>query len=270
MISQVYGVICAQQAHINVHEAGAIEATGHKVLPLPANEGKLSADILDEYMSDFYADATWPHMVIPGMVYISQPTELGTLYTLEELKRLRNVCDKWTLRLYADGARLIYGLASPCNDVSLPDMGKIFDAFYIGGTKAGLLFGEAVVIPHPQEFPHLFTLIKRHGALLAKGRLSGIQFATLFSDNLYKEIGTNATTAALRIRETFIAKGWQPYSNSYTNQQIFYLPNKVIEYLSEKALFEIFGTPGETVTPVRFTTDWATTPEEVDMLLTLI
>ena len=141
LISQVQGVICTPEAHINVHEAGAIEATGHKVLPIPSTQGKLSADTLDKYMSNFYADATWPHMVIPGMVYISQPTELGTLYSLAELQRLREVCDKWHLKLYVDGARLIYGLASPYNDVSLRDMGAIFDAFYIGGTKAGLLFG---------------------------------------------------------------------------------------------------------------------------------
>lgn len=267
MLSQVEGVICTREAHINVHEAGAIEASGHKVLTIESHEGKLNAATLDNYMTGFYADETWPHMVIPGMVYISQPTELGTLYSHEELTRLREVCDKWKLKLYADGARLVYGLASPANDAGLKEMAEILDAFYIGGTKAGLLFGEAVVIPQAEKFPHLFTLAKRHGAVLAKGRLLGIQFDTMFSESLYKGIGRNAIESALRIRDAFMAKGWMPYSNSFTNQQIFYIPNNAVEKLSNIAEFEIWGTPGENETAVRFVTDWATTKEDTDTFL---
>lgn len=266
-LTQVQGVICTPEAHINVHEAGAIEATGHKVITLPSQQGKLNADDLDAYLTSFYADDTWPHMVIPGMVYISQPTELGTLYSYDELTRLRAVCDKWRLRLYADGARLIYALASPANDVSLRDMAHLLDAFYIGGTKAGLLFGEAVVLPRPEQYPHIFTLIKRRGALLAKGRLLGLQFDTLFTDRLYREIGNNAITAALRIRKAFTARRWQPLADSYTNQQIFLLPNTIIEKLRTIADFETWGTPGPEYTAVRFVTHWATTPQDTDTLL---
>lgn len=270
MLSQVQGVIATEEAHINVHEAGAIEATGHKVLTLPSADGKLRPEDVDKYMSQFYADGTWPHMVIPGMVYISQPTELGTLYSLAELKALREVCDRWNLKLYADGARLIYGLQSPANDVTLKDMAKLFDAFYIGGTKTGLLFGEVVVIPRPNTCPHLFTLIKRHGALLAKGRLLGVQFKAMFSDGLYKEIGRNAIEKSMRIREAFLSKGLRPFSESYTNQQIFYLPNSAIEALSSHASFEVWGAPGKEETAVRFVTSWATSDEEVAALLKLI
>ena len=267
MLSQVEGVMCTPEAHINVHEAGAIEATGHKVLTIESVDGKLDAEAVDKYMTQFYADDTWPHMVIPGMVYISQPTELGTLYSLIELKRLREVCDKWKLKLYADGARLVYGLASPANNVSLKDMAEIFDSFYIGGTKAGLLFGEAVVIPRPEFFPHIFTLVKRHGSMLAKGRLLGLQFDTMFTDDLYKEMGQNAIAAAISIRKAFVDKGWSPLSESYTNQQIFYLPNSAVEWLASVADFEIWGTPGKDVTAVRFVTDWATTDGDVKALL---
>lgn len=270
MLTQVEGVIAAQEAHINVHEAGAIEATGHKVIAIPSHDGKLKSEDVEKFMSEFYADDTWPHMVIPGMVYISQPTELGTMYSLNELKPLKEVCDKWKLKLYADGARLVYGLGSPANDVSLRDMTKIFDAFYIGGTKAGLLFGEAVIIPRPQKFPNLFTLIKRHGALFAKGRLLGVQFKAMFSNGLYKEIGRNAIEKALAIREAFLLKGWKPFSQSHTNQQIFYLPNSIITALSEHVLFEVWGTPGESETAVRFVTSWATTEEDVSTLINLI
>lgn len=270
MLTRVQGVLAPEEAHINVHEAGAIEATGHKVITLPSHDGKLDAEDVDKYMSEFYADETWSHMVIPGMVYISQPTEVGTLYSRDELKALKEVCARWNLKLYADGARLVYGLASPANDVSLADMASIFDAFYVGGTKAGLLFGEALVIPRPQELPHLFTLIKRHGALLAKGRLLGVQFEAMFSNGLYKEIGRNAIEKGLAIRDAFLLKGWRPFSGSYTNQQIFYLPNSVVEALSKHVLFEIWGKPGKEETAVRFVTSWATSDDDVSRFLEII
>lgn len=180
------GVLAAETAHINVHESGAIEATGHKVITLPQHEGKLRADEVKAYITDFYRDETYEHMVAPGMVYISHPTEYGTLYTLDELENLSRVCREAHIPLYMDGARLGYGLASPGTNVTLKDIARLCDAFYIGGTKVGTLFGEAVVSPDPKRLPHFFPLIKQHGALLAKGRLLGIQFETLFTDGLYE------------------------------------------------------------------------------------
>lgn len=267
MLHPTQGVISVESAHINVHESGAIEATGHKVIALPDEDGKLSAATVDSYMSRFYGDPTWPHQVIPGMVYISQSTELGTVYTLTELEALSSVCRKWKIKLYLDGARLIYALESPSCDVTLRDIARLTDAFYIGGTKAGALFGEALVIKNSDEFPHLFTLIKQHGALLAKGRLLGIQFRELFSNDLYREIGKNAIKMALPIRDAFIKKGWKPVSNSLTNQQIFEIPDKELDRLEGKATYDVWGRINDSVTAVRFTTDWATTQEEVDFLL---
>lgn len=183
------GVIAATTGHIALHEAGAIEASGHKVLTIPALDGKISAEAVDEYIKAFRADEAWDHMVWPGMVYISQPTEYGTLYTLAELEALSAVCRKWEIPLFVDGARLGYALASPATDVTLKDLARLCDVFYIGGTKCGAMFGEAVVIPRKGLIPHFFTTIKQQGALLAKGRMLGVQFDTLFTDDLYLYIG---------------------------------------------------------------------------------
>lgn len=270
MLHPTQGVIAAASAHINVHESGAIEASGHKVITIDSEDGKISAEAINGYMSRFYDDPSWPHMVIPGMVYISQSTELGTIYSLAELEEISRVCRKWKLRLYLDGARLIYALQAQGNDVTLKDIARLTDAFYIGGTKAGTLFGEALVISRPEDYPHMFTLIKQHGALLAKGRLLGIQFLQLFSDGLYKKIGRNAIEMAMPIRDALMAKGWKALSQSYTNQQIFEIPDDVLEKLGEEVSFDVWGRVSDNTTAVRFTTDWATSREEVGRLLNLL
>lgn len=264
------GVLAAETAHINVHESGAIEATGHKVITLPQHEGKLQADEVKAYITDFYRDETYEHMVAPGMVYISHPTEYGTLYTLDELENLSRVCREAHIPLYMDGARLGYGLASPGTNVTLKDIARLCDAFYIGGTKVGTLFGEAVVAPDPKRLPHFFPLIKQHGALLAKGRLLGIQFETLFTDGLYERLGAHAVRLALKLKQAFIQKGYRLHLDSPTNQQFVCLPNETIDRLAQEATFELWGPRGETETVVRFVTSWATREADVDTLISLL
>ena len=264
------GVLAAESAHINVHEAGAIEASGHKVLTLPQHEGKLRADEVEAYLTRFYNDETYEHMVAPGMVYISHPTEYGTLYSLHELEALSSVCRKANIPLYMDGARLGYGLSAPDTDVTLKDIARLCDVFYIGGTKVGALFGEAVVAPRPELLPHFFPLIKQHGALLAKGRLLGIQFETLFSDGLYQCIGAHAVRLALKLKQAFVSKGYRLHLDSPTNQQFVCLPNADIDRLSAHATFELWGPRGEKETVVRFVTSWATREADVDALIALL
>ncbi len=258
------GVLSVDSGHINVHEAGAIEATGHKVLALPPHNGKVSAKDVYDYISNFYADETYEHMVAPGMLYISHPTEMGTLYSLAELEELSAVCRKAGIPLFMDGARLGYGLAAS-EDVTLKDIARLCDVFYIGGTKVGAMFGEAVVCRRP--IPHFRTLIKQHGAMLAKGRLLGIQFETLFTDNLYMKISEHAIRMAMKLRAGFIAAGYRPYNESRTNQQFFYLANSDLERLQKTASFELWGPKGATETLVRFVTSWATQESAVDALL---
>lgn len=265
------GVLCAESAHINVHESGAIEHSGHKVLTLPAHDGKLLAEEVDHYITQFYADETYEHMVAPGMLYITQPTEYGTLYSLAELEALSNTCHKHNIPLYMDGARLGYALASPAADFTLSDIARLCDVFYIGGTKCGLLFGEAVVAPNPQTLPHFFPLVKQHGALCAKGRIQGIQFLTLFSDNLYQRICEHAVQLAQQIRQAFASAGYRVAIDSPTNQQFFILPNEVIDRLRSQGIsFEDWGARGEKETTVRFVCSWATTDEDVNQLIQLI
>lgn len=264
------GVLATETAHINVHESGAVEATGHKVITLPSHEGKLDAAEAEKYITDFYRDETYEHMVAPGMVYISHPTELGTLYTLAELEELSRVCRKANIPLYMDGARMGYGLAADGTDVTLADIARLCDVFYIGGTKAGTLFGEAVVAPNPERLPHFFPLVKQHGALLAKGRLLGIQFETLFTDGLYSRIGTHAVRLAMKLKNAFTGRGYKLYLDSPTNQQFVCLPNETIDRLSAHATFELWGPRGETETVVRFVTSWATREEDVDAFIGLL
>lgn len=264
------GVLATETAHINTHESGAIEATGHKVLALPQHDGKLLASEVEAFIRDFYRDETYEHMVAPGMVYISHPTELGTLYSLSELEALSGVCRKAGIPLYLDGARLGYALSAPSTDVTLADVARLCDVFYIGGTKVGALFGEAVVAAHPGRLPHLYPLIKQHGALLAKGRLLGLQFEALFADGLYQRIGAHAVRLALKLKEAFRAKGYRLFLDSPTNQQFVFLPNEVIDRLSEQATFELWGPRDETETVVRFVTSWATREEDVDTLISLL
>ena len=261
------GVMAATTAHINVHESGAIEASGHKVLTLPSHGGKVLASDVAAYVDEFYRDDTYEHMVAPGLLYISQPTEYGTLYSLDELKALSATCRERHIPLYIDGARLAYALASPANDATLPQIAQLADAFYLGGTKCGLLFGEAVVVPKGEAtLPHFFPLIKQHGALLAKGRLQGVQFDALFSNGLYFRLGHHAVELALRIKALFANAGYKVYIDSYTNQQFFQLPNEVIDALSKVATFELWGARGKELSVVRFVTSWATRPEAVDEL----
>jgi len=260
------GVICAETGHINVHESGAVEATGHKVLTLPSHEGRIDASELNDYVTDFYRDETWEHMVAPGMVYISYPTEVGTLYSLRELEEISAVCHSHGFTLYLDGARLGYGLAAS-DEVTLKDIARLCDVFYIGGTKCGTLFGEAVVVRDAARWKYSLSQIKRHGALLAKGRLLGLQFETLFTDDLYMRASRNAIVQALKLKEGFTSAGCRLFKDSPTNQQFFVLPNGTIDSLMKVATFELWGPRGTFETPVRFVTDWATTDAEIDELL---
>lgn len=261
------GVLAAESGHINVHEAGAIEAAGHKVLTLPSHEGKVRAEEVDRWIEEFYRDETWPHMVAPGMLYLSHPTEFGTLYTLSEMEAIHAVCQRYSIPLYLDGARLSYALASEENTLTLRDIARLCEVFYIGGTKTGLLFGEAVVITRPELLPHFFTLVKQHGALLAKGRLLGVQFETLFTEELYLRIARQAISTARRLKEALLAKGYRLHIDSPTNQQFFVLPNREIDRLSQYATFELWGPRGKEESVVRFVTSWATTDEQIDALI---
>ena len=264
------GVLAAESGHIAVHESGAIEASGHKVLTLPHYDGKVRAEDVEHFIAEFYADETYPHMVAPGMLYISQPTEYGTVYSFKELETLSDTCHKHNIPLYIDGARMGCALASEGADFTLRDIARLADVFYIGGTKLGTLFGEALVITNPALLKNLFPLVKQHGALLAKGRLLGVQFEAMFSDGLYYAIGRHAVKQALRIREAFRARGYEVVIESPTNQQFFRLPNEVIDSLREEASFDYWGARGETHSIVRFVTSWSTTAEDVDRLIELL
>lgn len=270
LLARHEGVLAAESGHINIHEAGAIEASGHKVLTLPEHEGKVAAEEVERYIASFYADATYPHMVAPGMLYISHPTEYGTLYTREELEALSGVCRRHRIPLYIDGARMGYALGAEQNELSLGDIARLADLFYIGGTKGGALFGEALVIPRPDLLPHLMPLVKQHGALLAKGRLLGLQFSTLFTDGLYQRIGAHAVDQAIRIRKAFAERGYEPFINSPTNQQFFRLNNCLIDHLASEVAFDYWGARGEQQSTIRLVTSWATRSEDVDRLIALI
>lgn len=270
LLSRHQGVLAAESAHINVHEAGAIEATGHKILTLPQYEGKVLASDLKEYIDNFYSDDTYEHMVAPGMLYISFPTEYGTTYSYEELTKLSEICHNANIPLYIDGARLAYGLAAKGNNVTLKDIAQLSDVFYIGGTKVGALFGEAVVITNPTLLKNFFPLIKQHGALLAKGRLLGVQFEALFENNLYEEIGLQTVEKAIRIRNLFSSKGYKIVVDSTTNQQFIRLPNQIIDKLKENISFELWGPRGKTETVVRFVTGWATSHTDIDTLVSIL
>lgn len=264
------GVIAAETGHVSVHEAGAIEFTGHKVLTLPQHDGKLCARELEAYMETFLGDDSHEHMVFPGMVYISHPTEYGTLYTKDELKEFSQVCRHFKLPLYIDGARLITGLACPENELSLPDIADLCDVFYIGGTKAGTLCGEAVVFTKNNTPAHFLTQIKQHGALLAKGRLCGVQFDALFTDELYKETGRNAIETAALLREGLRKKGYTFYNSSPTNQLFLVMENSRLEELKNHVVYSFWEKADDTHTVIRFATSWATAREDVEKLLSLL
>ena len=259
------GVIAAQTGHIAVHEAGAIEFSGHKVLTLPSHDGKMDPAELEAYLEQFFSDASWEHMVIPGMVYLSFPSEYGTLYTKAELTRIQQICRNYELRLFIDGARLGYALESDACDVTLPELARLCDAFYIGGTKVGALCGEAVIFPEKAP-EHFFTTVKQHGALLAKGRLAGVQFDTLFTDGLYFSISRNAIERALELKKIFRDKRIPFYIDSPTNQQFPILTQEQMASLEGKVLFEIWERLPDGRCVTRFATSWATTREQIDAL----
>lgn len=260
------GVISADTGHVSIHEAGAIEFGGHKVLTVPHENGKLNAQKLEAFIDNFNNDANHDHMVHPGMVYISQPTEYGTLYSLDELKAISAVCRRHKLPLYLDGARLAYALACPANTADLSDIAALCDVFYIGGTKCGALFGEAVVIPKHDLIPHFFTIIKQHGALLAKGRILGIQFDELFRDDLYMHIGEAAIHAADRIRSILEKNKIELCFNSPTNQVFCILDDAFAAKLSEYVDYGIWERYDDTHSVVRFASSWATTDADADRL----
>ena len=270
LLASYQGVIAAQTGHIAAHEAGAVEFCGHKVITLPEHNGKLNAVDVEDYLETFYADESWEHMVIPGAVYISHPTEWGTLYTKQELQKLSEVCHKYDIPLFLDGARLGYGLTSDDTDVTLHDIAQRCDVFYIGGTKVGALLGEAVVITKPNLIPHFFTSIKQHGALLAKGRVLGIQFDVLFTDDLYLKIARNAIDKANKMKEIFKAKQYRFYLETPTNQQFIIMENSKMQELRQKISFSFWAKYDENHTIVRFATSWATTDEAIEELASIL
>ena len=285
------GVIAVDTGHINVHESGAVEACGHKIIILPSHDGKMSADDLQDFHTRFYADPVYEHMVIPGIVYITFPTELGTTYTANEIERLYDLCQQYDVPLFIDGARLGYGLMSDTCDFDLPWLARHCDVFYIGGTKVGALCGEAVIFPKlnhygerggkPKGAPkHFFNIIKQHGALLAKSRLAGVQFDALFttiggqhlqtqqhgdSDTLYFSIARHAIDMAMRLRQLFINAGI-PVNDSPTNQQFVTLTTAQMQHLSKTIAFETWMPIDTDRTLCRFVTSWATTDADLNAL----
>lgn len=270
MIPQWLGVIAPTTGHIEVHESGAVEYTGRKVITLPEYEGKLKPEDIAKYCDAFFADPSHPHMVEPGLVYISHPTELGSLYTKAELVALRETCQKYNLPIYMDGARMGYGLASVDTDVTLADVAELTDAFYIGGTKVGALCGEALVFTKNNTPSHMITQIKQRGALLAKGRLLGVQFATLFTDNLYMKIARHAIDMAEYLKKVLKDNGIKFSYESPTNQQFVILEDSQYEALKEQVVMAYCGKPDETHTEVRFCTSWATKKESIDLLAEIL
>lgn len=270
VLDRYEGVVAAETGHVAVHEAGAIEYTGHKVLELPGHDGKIKAAELREFLCNYWQDANHEHMVFPGMVYISHPTEYGTLYSRQELKDISEICREYEIPLYLDGARLGYGLMSRQTDVTLPVIAKYCDVFYIGGTKVGALFGEAVVFTKNNMPRHFLTMVKQQGGLLAKGWLLGLQFDTLFTDDLYMRISQNAIDMAELLKKAFRERGYRFYLESPTNQQFIILENKEMERLLEKVAFSFWEKYDVEHTVVRFATSWATSREDIDELHKLL
>ena len=266
MLYQYEGVICVETGHINVHEAGAVEFTEHKIITLPGNQGKMDAKVLDKYLDDFMHDGNNAHAVYPGLVYITFPTELGTLYTAHELNDIYQVCKRYDIPLYIDGARLGYGLMAEDNDITLPFLAHHCDVFYIGGTKLGAWCGEAVVFTNRQAHKHFFSIQKQHGAVIAKGALIGLQFEALFTDNLYFNLARHANEMAMRMKRLFQQKGFEFYLASPTNQQFIILPDALVEKLSQQVEFTHWGQTSGHRTICRFVTSWATTEEDLQEL----
>ena len=271
MLYQYEGVICVGSGHINVHEAGAVEFTEHKIITLPDTQGKLEARVLDKYLDDYMHDGNKDHAVHPGLVYITFPTEFGTLYSAKELIDIYQVCQNYEIPLYIDGARLGYGLMATSNDITLRYLARHCDVLYIGGTKIGALCGEAVVFTNRKAHKHFFSIQKQHGAVIAKGALIGLQFEALFTPHedgelLYYSLSRNAIKTAMRMKDIFIHKGFEFLVDSPTNQQFVIISNEQADRLSQKMQFTHFGQTDKHHTICRFVTSWATTDEEIDEL----
>ncbi|HFU4459044.1 TPA: low specificity L-threonine aldolase [Streptococcus suis] len=267
MLASYEGVIAADTGHISTHEAGAIEFTGHKVMTLSHKDGKITANDVDSYIKDFYADANHAHMVHPGMVYISHPTEYGTLYSRSELEALSRVCRIHNIPLFLDGARLGYGLASPESDLDLQAIAELTDVFYIGGTKLGALLGEALVFTKNNQPKNFVSIVKHHGALLAKGRVTGVQFDCLFTDDLYLELGRHAIAMAEQLIQILEEKGFQFYLKSPTNQQFVIVKNEELTRLTEAGIaYGFWEKYDDSHSVIRFATSWSTSQEDLDEL----
>ena len=261
------GVISAVTGHVNTHEDGAIEESGHKVLALPSRDGKLTASQVADYMDAYWGDENHEHIVQPAMLYISQPTENGTVYSLPELEMISAVCREKNLLLFVDGARLGAALVCQGNMPALADLARLSDVFYIGGTKMGALFGEAVVITNENIKKDFRCIMKQRGATLAKGRLLGVQFDTLFTDGLYCRAARHAVEQAMRLRKAVEKKGWELYYDSPTNQQFPVVPDAALAKLAEKYSFATWAHLEDGRTAVRFCTSWATRREDMDELI---
>ena len=264
------GVIAPATGHISLHESGAIEHGGHKVMCLPEYNGKLKACDVEKMVKDFQNDGNKDMMVMPGMVYISQPTESGTLYSLAEMEEIARICRENDLFFYVDGARLAYALGCPENDVTMADLARLCDCFYIGGTKCGAMIGEAVVFPKPGLIKHFYTLTKQHGAMLAKGWVLGVQFDVLFTDGMYEKIGKDAIKFADMIRQKVTEKGWTLCFGSPTNQVFVELPDEIYKKVEQKVIVSFWEKTKADYTTIRFATSWATTQEAVDDLLAVL
>ncbi len=266
MLADYEGVVSAETGHIGVHEAGAVEYTGHKVLTIPSHHGKVDPKELRDYLEAATTDPNYEHMVFPGMVYISFPTEYGTIYSKAELEEIHGIAAHYGLPLMIDGARLGYGLTSPACDLTLPELASLCEVFYIGGTKVGCLCGEAVVFPRGNAPKHFYTITKQHGAMLAKGRVLGIQFDTLFTDNLYFEISRHAIDMAMQLKELLRQKGCTFFIDSPTNQQFIVLENKKVEELGKHVAYDPWDRVDPDHTAIRLATSWATQPEQLEEL----
>ncbi|HEP1843853.1 TPA: amino acid lyase [Streptococcus suis] len=267
MLASYEGVIAADTGHISTHEAGAIEFTGHKVMTLSHKDGKITANVVDSYIKDFYADANHAHMVHPGMVYISHPTEYGTIYSKSELEALSRVCRIHNIPLFLDGARLGYGLAARETDLDLPIIAELTDVFYIGGTKLGALMGEALVFTKNNQPKNFVSIVKHHGALLAKGRVTGVQFDCLFTDDLYLKLGRHAIAMAEQLKEILQEKGYRFYLKSPTNQQFVIVKNEELTRLTETGIaYGFWEKYDDSHSVIRFATSWSTSQEDLDEL----
>lgn len=266
MLEDYEGVISADTGHVNTNEAGAIEYSGHKVLTLDSVDGKIEAKAIKEYIDLFYKNGSYQHMVFPGMVYISYPTELGTLYSKKELEDIYGVCKEYDIPFFIDGARLAYGLMSNECDLTMKDLANLCDVFYIGGTKCGSLAGEAVVFTHNNQPKRFSTLVKQRGHMIAKGRLLGVQFDALFTDDLYYKIGKTGIEKAEKLKKILDKKGYEFYKKTSTNQQFVIVDNEKMKELAKKVDFAFTATIDDDHTAIRFATSWSTTDEDLKLL----